>query len=161
MLYSGQSYENLYLLNLLLTPDFLLYNNLGAYKLVNHPHAMKASMTHNPDTYRLYEAISDEHLDDLPSAMVKCIADLEQRNTWKVVKKTSLPLGANLLPSTWAFKINRYPDGRMRKNKARFCVRGDCQIKILDYFESYAPVASWSTIQMVINISDQRVWATW
>jgi hypothetical protein len=48
----------------------------------------------------------------------------------------------------------------MRKNKARFCVRGDKQIAGIDYFESYAPVASWSTIRMVMNLAIQRGWAT-
>jgi hypothetical protein len=33
--------------------------------------------------------------------------------------------GKNVLPSTWAFKIKRYPDGRVKKFKARFCARGD------------------------------------
>ena len=75
------------------------------------------------------------------------------------MKKTSLPRGANVLSSTWVFKIKRYPDGRMRKHKAGFCVRGDCQIKNLEYVESYAPVLSWSTIIMVMNIAAQSGWA--
>ena len=48
----------------------------------------------------------------------------------------------------------------MRNHKARFCVRGYHQIKNLDYFESYDPVASWSTIPMVMNIAAQRGWST-
>jgi hypothetical protein len=48
----------------------------------------------------------------------------------------------------------------MLKNKARFCVRGDKQIAGVDYFESYAPVASWSTVRMVMNLAIQRGWAT-
>ena len=37
----------------------------------------------------------------------------------------SRPRGANVLQSTWAFKRRRYPDGLLKKYKARFCVRGD------------------------------------
>ena len=48
----------------------------------------------------------------------------------------------------------------MRKNKARLCVRGDKQIAGVNYFESYAPVASWSTVRMVMNLAIQRGWAT-
>jgi hypothetical protein len=29
--------------------------------------------------------------------------------------------GKNVLPSTWAFKIKQYPDGQVKKFKARFC----------------------------------------
>ena len=71
MLFSGQSYENWYLLNLLLTPDFELYKNLVADELGNHPYSMKASMTHNPDTSPLHEEMSDEHWDDFFAAMGK------------------------------------------------------------------------------------------
>jgi hypothetical protein len=44
----------------------------------------------------------------------------------------------------------------MRKNKARFCVQGDKHIAGLDYFECYAPVVSWSTM----NLAVQQGWAT-
>ena len=70
----GQSYDNLYLLNLLLTRDFGFYDNLVPYTLGNHPHAMKASMTHNPDTPCLHESISGEHRDDFLTAMGEEIA---------------------------------------------------------------------------------------
>jgi hypothetical protein len=121
---------------------------------------MKASSTHDPDTPRLHEAMRGEHRDDFLAAMGKEISELEAHGTWSIVRKESMPLGSNLLPSTWALKIKRYPDGRMRKNKARFCVRGDKQIAGVDYFESYAPVASWSTVRMVMNLAIQRGWAT-
>ena len=49
-LYSGQSYDNQYLLTPLFTPDFGFYENLGIDTLVNHPQAMKVYMTHSPDT---------------------------------------------------------------------------------------------------------------
>jgi hypothetical protein len=39
-------------------------------------------------------------------------------------------------------------------------VSGDKQITGVDYFESYAPVASWSTVHMVVNLAIQRGWAT-
>ena len=152
----GQSYKNQYLLKLLLKPDFGLYKNLGSDTLGNNPHAMKPSTTHDPDTSCLYETMSGEHREDLLTAIGKDISELEQMNTWKIVKKNSLPRGANLLPSTWDFKINRYPDGRMRKHKARFCVKGDCQIQNLGYVESYASFVSRLTILIVMNIADQR-----
>jgi hypothetical protein len=160
LLTQGQAYDNRYLLNLLLDHDFGLYENLSPNSLMMAPHAMKASTTHDPDTPRLHEAMRGEHRDEFLAAMGKEIAELESHGTWTIVRKESMPAGANLLPSTWALKIKRYPDGNKRKSKARFCVRGDKQIAGVDYFESYAPVASWSTIRMVMNLAVQRGWAT-
>ncbi len=160
LLTSGQAYDNRYLLNLLLDRDFGLYDNLSANALMCHPQAMKASPTSDPDSPRLHDAMSGEHREDFLVAMSKEIEELESHGTWTVIKKSTLPRGANLLPSTWAFKIKRYPDGRMRKHKARFCCRGDKQIAGVDFFESYAPVVAWSTVRMVMNIAIQQGWAS-
>ena len=73
------------------------------------------------------------------------------------------PRGANVLQSTWAFKRKRYPDGRLRKYKARFCVQGDQQIQGIDVFDTYAPVVSWITvwhlfvISLVLDMNTQQV----
>jgi hypothetical protein len=77
-----------------------------------------------------------------------------------VVPRASLPATVNVLPSTWAFKIKRYPDGRLRKFKARFCARGDRQVEGIDYFEKYAPVVSWTTVRLMISLSINYGWAT-
>ena len=61
--------------------------------------------------------------------------------------------GRNILPSTWAFKIKRYPDRRVKKFKARFCARGDRQQEGIDYFETWAPVVQWSTVRIVMILA--------
>ncbi len=69
---------------------------------------------------------------------------------WDLVPR--LP-GMNVLPSTWAFKVKRYPDGSVKKLKARFCARGDRQLEGVDYFETWAPVVQWSTIRIVLILA--------
>ena len=94
--------------------------------------------------------------------MKKKIEELELHGIWEVMRRSSIKtkngVKPNIIPSTWAFKIKRYPDGRLRKFKGRFCVRGDQQQEGIDYFESYAPVASWSTIRMLLIMSLQQGW---
>jgi hypothetical protein len=53
----------------------------------------------------------------------------------------------------WWLRAKRYLDGRMRKHKARFCVRGDRQVEGVDYTDKYSPVVSWSTVRMLITLS--------
>ena len=60
------------------------------------------------------------------------------------------PRGANTLQSTWDFKRKSYPDGNLKKYKARFCVRGDQQIEGIDMFDTYAPVVSWITVRLLL-----------
>jgi hypothetical protein len=61
--------------------------------------------------------------------------------------------GKHILPSTWAFKIKRYPDGCVKKVKARFCAQGDKQKEGIDYFETWAPVIQWLTVRIVMTLA--------
>ena len=69
---------------------------------------------------------------------------------WSLVDRTP---DMHVLPSTWAFKIKRYPDGSVKKFKARFCARGDCQKEGVDYFETWAPVVNWRTIRIIMVLA--------
>jgi Reverse transcriptase (RNA-dependent DNA polymerase) len=74
----------------------------------------------------------------------------DQKDAWEVVLREAW---MNVLPSTWAFKCKRFPDGLIKKLKARFCVRGDKQLEGVDFFETFAPVVSWSTIRLMLILS--------
>jgi hypothetical protein len=114
LLTQGQAYDSRYLLNLLLDHEFGLYDNLSPNLLVLAPHAMKASAAHDLDTPRLHKAMHSGNRDEFLATMGKEIAKLKSHGTWTVVRKESMPTSANLLPSTWALKIKRYPNGRSR-----------------------------------------------
>jgi hypothetical protein len=55
----------------------------------------------------------------------------------------------HVIPSTWAFKCKRYPDGCIKKFKACFCARGNKQLEEIDFFETYALVVQWTTIRQM------------
>jgi histone deacetylase 1/2 len=85
--------------------------------------------------------------------MQKEMAQLEEKQPWDVIPLDAVPEGANILDSVWAFKRKRFPDGRVRKLKARFCVRGDQQIEGVDFFDTFAPVVAWSTVRLLLILS--------
>ena len=66
---------------------------------------------------------------------------------WDVVERDG---SMNILPGTWAFKCKQFPDGLVKKFKARFCARGDRQKEGIDFDETYAPVAQWSTVHIML-----------
>lgn len=78
------------------------------------------------------------------------IVALENKDSWDVIDRTE---EMNVLPSTWAFKCKRFPDGSVRKLKARFCVRGDRQIQDVDFHETWAPVVNWNTVRLMLILS--------
>jgi hypothetical protein len=78
------------------------------------------------------------------NVMQKEITVLKVKDTWQLVPRTNV-LGKNILPSTWAFKKKRYPDGRARKHKARFCCRGDRQLqREWTTLRRYYPTVGWT-----------------
>ena len=121
--------------------------------IAQYPMALKASKQADPDglTYNeVWMCLDREAFDD---AMVQEIEDLQAHKTWDVISKASVPEGKHILPSTWVLWIKHYPDGRVQKHKARFCVRGDKQVKGIDYTDKYAPVVSWSMVWMLLCLS--------
>ena len=56
----------------------------------------------------------------------------------------------NVIDSISAFKLKRFPDGLIKKFKARFCARGDQQLEGIDFFETYTPVVQWTTVRMML-----------
>jgi hypothetical protein len=107
----------------------------------------KASQEDNP-TFE--EATHGPHRDGFHQAMVKEIKTLTDMECWDVVKRVP---GSNVLPSTWAFKMKRYPDGSLSKYKARFCAGGHRQIEGVDFFETFAPVVNWTTVRLLLILS--------
>lgn len=65
----------------------------------------------------------------------------------------AIKAGVHFLDSTWAFKRKRYPDGTIKKLKARLCVQGDQQIEDVDFFDTFSPVVAWSTIRSLFVLS--------
>lgn len=115
------------------------------------PHALAAKRGNDPDNPSYDEAMSGEHQSDYLKAAVLELKTLqEDLKCWTLVRRTA---NMNVLPSTWAFKCKRFPDGRIKKFKARFCARGDRQVEGVDFFETWSPVVQWQTVRLMLVLS--------
>jgi hypothetical protein len=115
-----------------------------------HPLA-QATKANNEDNPNWNEAMNGPNSEGFWEAMATEINTLfNKMGAWDVVDREGW---MNVLPSTWAFKCKRFPDGLIKKLKARFCVRGDKQLEGIDYFETFAPVVSWTTVRLMLILS--------
>ena len=114
-----------------------------------HPLAL-ASKVADSDTPRWKEALYGDNSEGFWEAMWIEVLTLLKMKAWEQVERTP---EMNVVKSTWAFKIKRFPSGLVRKLKSRFCVRGDTQVEGVDYFESFAPVVSWKTVRLLLILS--------
>ena len=131
-------------MDILEDPFGLGLDDFPAFGLVNR---LSAASADNP---RFKEAMSGPNAEGFLKASVLEISTLQHMDAWTQVERKP---HMNVLPSTWAFKIKRFPDGLVRKLKARFCVRGDKQIEGVDYFDTFAPVVQWSTVRLLLVLS--------
>jgi hypothetical protein len=103
------------------------------------------------DTPTWEQAMNGPDQDGYMEACQKEINTLvNDKDAWDVVAREPW---MNVLPSTWAFKCKRYPDGTVRKLKSRFCVRGDKQVEGVDFFDTFAPVVNWTTVRLMLILS--------
>ncbi|KAD3068312.1 hypothetical protein E3N88_36192 [Mikania micrantha] len=104
----------------------------------------------DPNTYS--EAATKQ---EWQQAMREEIAALEKNNTWTL---TSLPQGKNVVGVKWTFKTKVGSNGEILRFKARLVAKGYSQIEGIDYTETFAPVARFETIRVVIATAAHRGW---
>jgi hypothetical protein len=58
-------------------------------------------------------------------------------------------------------KRKRNPVGDILKWKARLCAGGHKSLEFVDYWNTYSPVVSWSTVRLMIVVALLNDWHTW
>jgi len=123
-------------------PLDLILDEFPTFDLVS-----QASAEDNPN---FGQATNGPNAEGFWDASARDISTLQKLRSWTQVKRTQ---GMNVIQSTWAYKIKRFPDRLVRKLKARFCVRGDIQIEGVDFFNTFTPVVQWATVRLLLNLS--------
>ena len=104
-------------------------------------------LLNNDDNPTLTEAMNGPDSTGFMATMEKEIETLIAMQAFVVVNKEPW---MNILSSVWAFRRKRFPDGAIRKLKARICARGFEQKEGIDYFETFAPVVQWMTVRVCL-----------
>jgi hypothetical protein len=76
-------------------------------------------------------------------------------DVWEVVPR---PEGKSAVTSRWLYKIKYAAYGSIEKHKSRFVARGFSQIEGIDYDETFAPVARYTSIQSIMAIAAEMGW---
>ena len=69
-----------------------------------------------------------------------------------------VPKGVNVITAKWVFAWKTDSDGYIRKAKARLVARGFGQQLGVDYFNTFAPTATISSIKVALAIAVQNDW---
>jgi Reverse transcriptase (RNA-dependent DNA polymerase) len=123
------------------------------------PTAYAAS--NDPDILRWKQALQEPDREQFAQAMEKEIDSHTENDNWMLIPRENVPAGQRVLPAIWAMRRKRKIDTReVYKWKARINVHGGCQEKGVNFWETYAPVAAWSSIRLLLVCSAIKGWNT-
>jgi hypothetical protein len=78
-----------------------------------------------------------------------------KNDVWEIVPR---PEGKSVVTSRWLYKLKYAVDGSIEKYKGRFVTRGFSQVEGVNYDETFAPVARYTSIRAVISIATEMGW---
>jgi hypothetical protein len=105
----------------------------------------------DPVTYS--QAMSRSDSDQWEAAMEAELDSIHRTGTWVL---TDLPKGRQAIGSKWEFKIKRKADGSVDRYKARLVAKGFSQKEGVDYKETFAPVAKFTSIRLLLALAAQQ-----
>ena len=83
--------------------------------------------------------------------MIEEYKSIMKNDVWEIVPR---PTGKSVVTSRWLYKIKHAADGSVERYKARFVACGFTQKEGIDYDETFAPVARYTTIKTIISLKD-------
>ena len=78
-----------------------------------------------------------------------------KNDVWDVLPR---PKGNSVVTSKSIYKIKHAADGSIEKYKARFVARGFSQKEGIDYEETFAPIAKYNSIRLVLALTTVMKW---
>jgi hypothetical protein len=89
-------------------------------------------------------------------AMVEEYDSIVRNYVYEVVPRL---VGKSVVTSRWLYKTKYVADGSIEKQKARFVARGFSKIELVDYDETFEPVARYTSIKSIIAIATKMGWS--
>jgi hypothetical protein len=134
----------------------------GGYQIqdeMEDPIAFAASA--NPDIMYYDQAMKAPDSKQFEQAMLDEVQTHTDLGNWEIVHKDEIPAGTKLLPAVWAMRRKRrISTQEPYKWKARLNVHGGKQEHGVNYWETYSPVVSWTTIRLYLTLSLLNNWCT-
>ncbi|SGZ34089.1 BQ5605_C079g12964 [Microbotryum silenes-dioicae] len=114
------------------------------------------SITSDPQTWR--EAMSsDEHNIWAEAAAAEFTAMRDDFKVFTIEPRSSVPPGATIVTSKFVWKTKRNASGEVTGRKARLVAQGNRQRNGIDFSETFAPVARFSSIRCSCSCRCQRL----
>ena len=103
-----------------------------------------------PQNYK--EAVESPEYEHWKNAMKEEMNSLKENDTFTL---TTLPEGRKLVGGRWVYTVKENPNGS-KTYKARYVAKGYSQVKNVDYQETFAPTANFTSIRILMQMAAQH-----
>ena len=89
-------------------------------------------------------------------AMMKEYRSIMKNDVWDIVPKLE---GKSVVSSKWIYKIKHAADGSIEKYKERFVAKEFSQKEGIDYEDTFAPLARYTSIRTIMALASMMNWS--
>ena len=100
---------------------------------------------------KVEEALEDP---DWINAMHEVLHNFKRNQVWTLVEKPDN--NHNIIGTKWVFRNKQDEDGQVVRNKACLVAQGYTQVEGMDYGETYAPVARFESIRILLAYANHH-----
>ena len=104
-----------------------------------------------PNSYK--EARAHPHAAGWMQACDEEMTNLRKLGCWTVIPRSTLPPHTLVMGTRWTFRYKLDSHGNLTRYRSRLVAKGYSQIQGVNYFESFAPVASFVTIRTLFALT--------
>ena len=128
---------------------------------IEHPLLAFKSATSDPDTIYYHQVRGQEDWPQFERAMQQEMDGQMEDGNYSIIHRSLVPRDKSVLPAVWAMKRKRdIRTGEVKKWKARLNIDGSRMKHGVHYDETYAPVASWHSIRLILAMAAAYKWHT-
>ncbi len=111
------------------------------------PNALAYMALKDPDTMYMHQAMKEPDKDKFIATMVEEMDAQLKGGNFSLILRSKVLKGATILPAVWQMKRKHWIQTQeVYKWKAHLNIDRSCQVKGWDYWDTYAPVATWGSI---------------